>query len=788
MKNQVPIKPNNQATYPAVPCCPNPSARGAILVLVAIALVIFIGLVGLVVDSGIISATRHQMNSAAQVAALGAMAEYLKVLQEPNQNPDVSIFQVATGKATERAELLLQENQPVGRSFLKTPSLGIYDLTHVLTSSQQDNSVNGIIQIGEYYAVKPTNTTPPQNIESCSDKFPCFTDSIEDYKGNAIKITLKIADDNQLQTQFMRLLGIKSIAPKVTAFASLIPRNDAFLLDLSGSVVADNYANSGITVDGAILPLPGSTSFMVYPVPIGASSTTDVYFSCTSINNCPVNFTTEPPLPKFGNHLGIWGNDYGERFMGTNSPLCESASAGTTCIDIAALDAPFIHYRDQYRGRTNINFGKNITSPGSPPSGDYIPTLLIDYNNNNVENNQFLAKPQPLMSMLQSLGTAMKVISDRSVSADRMNLTGFDRDIFKNRTTCADKNCADRFVAPTDSKFTDLKLVLEGLQDSGSTSDEFITKNALFPLPIWTDLFMVVLDAIVQFEKRENVSYAKNSIFLFTDGVATCGLAPSNTGSFIANTLGDFGNLNAILSNWVDRRECVTNLDFFNSALYWLASSDFSYGPKGNLVGYLKSYRISVSVVLFGNGVRPHYLARKTNVPNKEGCLTMEDAVISTEPDSEFVNSDITWDPDSNGVNSVDITEQFDKMRFSDPDAEFFLPNILYDLLVKPTKGAWIPVMPPLGPLKADGSGVSFDQQLEDLCKGLPNAGDILLNGLDIVKDDGVQVVDVQVVDDYGRVLYDPKGRSVRVQIEEAMAKVLTNPYVLVAPIGGAIN
>jgi hypothetical protein len=178
--------------------------------------------------------------------------------------------------------------------------------------------------------------------------------------------------------------------------------------------------------------------------------------------------------------------------------------------------------------------------------------------------------------------------------------------------------------------------------------------------------------------------------------------------------------------------------------------------------------------------------------PSGTGCLDqIEDNAVGAT-DTSFVNSN--WDEyvalaDGSPEDQNQLREAFSSASSEDP---FLASNHLYPGLVAPTKGLWLPVMPPLEVISAtqpEPRSVFFWQELQEACRaptppGLPAnrpLADLHLLVPDPFGIPGSTLPDpVRVTDSEGRLLYDPLGASIEDQMQRFVDQIVQNPYVLV--------
>ena len=445
-----------------------------------------------------------------------------------------------------------------------------------------------------------------------------------------------------------------------------------------------------------------------------------------------------------------------------------------------------------------VDFGASTNSVSADGDFSYSPF-----------SDDFLANPEPLKSVLDATNDAMTFIKDRAVSADRFFLAGFDETILSARTTCrtgSADSCAmgETLVDPSSDSFagflrlTDVKSASASNWRTYSSDNPYHFLNrSFFPRQGYnTDIQLALWKAYQELAANPSNSTAKNLVFLITDGVANCRYSEpeqigpnsfaNNIGEYLANRVCD-GNPATI------GQTVIESIRQMNTGLVHV-----EYGK--TLVQLFKEKNIAVSVILIGRNVAPHYLIRPSTTPAADGlgtggCLNNSEAVFGNIP---FVN----WNTSSinapyercTGADCVGprynsaILESDARAALINPTGNIRLPisNLLYEELVAPTKGAWIPIIEPL--INASGVRVNFSSQLTASCNarylaptttGVPNSP--IMPNLPLVI--GVNGPSVIVTDSQGRLLYDPYGRTQKEQIIEQVKQVLGGGFVLIEPL-----
>lgn len=461
---------------------------------------------------------------------------------------------------------------------------------------------------------------------------------------------------------------------------------------------------------------------------------------------------------------------------------------------------------------------------------------LIDFRQS-TDDTSFNSHPEPLRSVLDATNDAMNFIKQRAVSADRFFLSGFDETIYAARTTCEDEstiNCpvGQTLVAPNSPAFTGflhLTNVKSGVAGNWSTYSEgdgyhFINRT-FFPRTGYnTDIQFALWKAYDELTSNPANSASKNLVFLVTDGLANCRYdnptQPSAAqGTYIFETLEDYAAHRVCDSGASTMGKSVIKaIKQMNSDLKRRMIPGDDSSAK-SLVDVFKERGIAVSVILIGKNAAPHILVRPSTAPGGTqghgtgGCLTNSEAVYGDIPFVDWQHSSTT---DSHGYSSYLCPNDAGKPGCSldgyatelltkdviravvDPEGNgagaLPISNLLYDELVAPTRGAWIPIMDtlpnpnPPDPNNPDQQGLDFSADLAAQCNAAYDPNPALQGENRSPRIINLTLGGTKVTDQYGRLLYDPKGRSQKQQIIDQVKQVLGGGYILVEPAMRAAN
>lgn len=827
---------------------------GAILVFFALILVVLLGFVALVIDTGIGESGRGEEETAVQNASLAAMSAYLEAFKTPSNDLPAQA-QRAQGAAVSNAEAVIGASNRISTHYRQTPSSQT-DL------SETDDNGPGRITFGRMVWSIPTPINggdPSPDAAPCNNKVPCFR-PLPAQQGNPPELATALEikthpSNNPIQTLFGRFFGITRYELGATAISTLIPQNYLFLVDLSPSTVDQSYRRVG-TRDIKCIPsgaesrctdsnwvslpscfLPASAWYFAYdvdsaradangcgPGSVGTCaclSALDTADNCLAYPRIAHNDGSEDYLAE---EIGVvnsvdaerrrarrifagytsWWNDAGSAAERARFPVkCQPKTDVRSQCPMPGMSSPLpaqceplvlppdSSFRSDYRVVQN-KFGTDIVAHSGTSDVSY---SLVDFGQSNGSSMSFEARPEPLRSIFEATNSAMDYIKRRAVSADKFMLAGFDETILSARSTCKTGSmdeCADgdTLVAPSSASFNgflNLTNVTSWTGYSAGDNYHFLNRG-FFPRQGYnTDIQLALWKAYQELAASPTTASAKNLVFLITDGVANCKVP--------ANPLGDvhFG----ALTDYIALRQCDGQLSTVGRTVIE-AVRQMSAGLRNSegktLVQLLKEKHIAVSVILIGQNVFPHSLVRPSTTPGRQGgCLTNSEAVYGKIPFVDWVTSSSgapytckNGTSNCTGGFRLDLLSN-DAKALIDPNATVRFPvaNLLYEELVAPTQGAWIPIMEPL--LSAGGVPVNFADELTDQCNRFPrddNAPDEervpIMPNISLEHSAGGE--GSKVTDGFGRLLYDPYGRSPRDQIIEQVKQVLGGGFVLVEP------
>ena len=578
------------------------------------------------------------------------------------------------------------------------------------------------------------------------------------------------------------------------AFAALVPRHAAFVVDFSNSIAGETHPPA-TTADLMNASLPQSSKGQVAYSLMNASS-------CPAANGasfCPSSsgafwdaFTNRmshaytSPFVYGDCSTGGWYHGMLDRRPSlsqdcTNRPHNTTAGAcnppnGTLLPEIT------VHYKDDYMLRGGESFAAACVTPIDPDLGEigsymverpdtillyplpcggctaeevlYQPRLTRPACGalSAVCRPQEYYGPQPLVRILDGIHEAAKTMESFAVRGDAIVFIGFDNEVLALRTISD--------ASPGNESFATL-LNLTNIRSRPAV--EARNARAFFPRDdnSFTDISEALLTARDILANLPDAGIADTWVALFSDGIANCGHTDAS---------GNFLHYDAAAKSL-----SFAGVDSCGSSNDYLAAGDeirslVLAGAEGvtpplavppEYVGFAAK-RIKLHTFLFGNYVQPHTLLRK----NSNHC--MSDAEARAEARS------FTYD-----------------CTASDPFCQYGqTPNLAsnqfyHSDLSTPTEGQYFPMRPPCDPTtllpgstdpQTDCRLGLFMEALNARCASAAVADKAPL-------DSGS---DISGVLQNGRLICDPFCRTPNEQIKEAIQELFKdNPFILVAPASG---
>ena len=725
--------------------------NAALVPLLAILVLPLILIIGITVDTGLVLNTKNQQALLVQHIALSTLSQYIK---------NISEGEVAVYDSIERARRIANVNITIIDKTLKDPDRRIADTFDSIAlggmSEGGEEAHEALLEFGRYYFSEDMSD---DESNPCTGEPPCFVagDPFAD-DNNAVRFSMWVPSGNPIRTYLFKLIGYEHVTHRATAVATLIPRNDVFLLDLSPTVYWDNFTPHGVK-NSEGKTIRGSRnifSYQIKPPPhpdyieeeLGNELSTEEACGEGAYDSkrCPVDVSSE--------YQKIWQTKYFSQAEAEDEDYRPSnPDASWALWQDSGLDGPHpsFKYRDDYRA-----FAVDFESGPK--------YFLTHYFGDGPQN---ISTPRPLTGILNAVYTGMKILEERTLSSDRLGIYGFDSD--PDRTALHGLNISEfprhLDLAPIPGLLEEAELSEQWLRFHkflraswmGSRYDYLqMIDLGLFPIPQrFSDLqgaFYLGLDKISQ---SPTYKYAKNSIFMFTDGLANC---PRDVEY-------DEDQQMVIKLRYIPDQPCRHSGRFIYESINDINNPLF--------IKAFQERGIAISIALVGQNIRPHFVARKSS---SDGCM---DHIEAAKLDyKNFIDSGIPEDAESNSmVKDLYIAQLQQDIAEQNP---LYIANELYKI-VNATKGLWIPIMPQAFAVDPDTgessvTAFNFNALLQEACRNADNIGDVITTEDFPFYDSNTGR---PIVDESGRVLFDPVGRSPERQMKDAMYSVLQSPFML---------
>ncbi len=443
--------------------------QGAVLILVAMLCVLLVALLGLALDSSLMSSGKDKQERIAEYAALAALEEYQATAG--SGTPHQAYVDKTTAAKT-RAEKVAG----LGANFLVTESVSsahraagqLTFAAHQLPSNVEDGEIRfGIWYFSEAPGVGDCGTG--------ANFSPCFVenDPATATQANAVRIGLRARESWAYTTLFVRLLGGQSVRLGSSATAAIQPRRVVIGLDMSGS---SDDASHG---PRPLFPNPTKSAFRVVSPP-----------NCVNPAGTPVDVTPSPCPYSFALDLATSGTADHDRWVD----------------DLATNRADYRCIPVQY-------------DDPSPTAHSVTEHYLIDFNN----------RPEPLYSVLDAVQAGMLEIQRRAVKGDAVGFFGYDHDILEKRRTPGVGVPGD-LIHPDDAEFGDW---LTATDTGGGVTAARIRDYLMFirlddnpspgfPAGSFTNLPKLINYGRAILAAGVGALGADNHIVNFTDGLTNC--------------------------------------------------------------------------------------------------------------------------------------------------------------------------------------------------------------------------------------------------------------------------
>lgn len=203
--------------------------RGIYLVLFSLMLTFILAFVALVVGIGYLTAGQARFQRAANLVSLAALERY--------QQAEFNAQGTPIPYATRAAEAVIRANDVLSRNQIP----GFQGAYEAITTG--DDGPGGTLKMGTWYREQAPQPAP----ECPGGNYPCFIEGPNQQgTANAVRLTLRNSSSNPFSLPFCRVLGNCEKQFDSSAYATLVQRCTAFVVDLSVSSFSDNFIVSGV--------------------------------------------------------------------------------------------------------------------------------------------------------------------------------------------------------------------------------------------------------------------------------------------------------------------------------------------------------------------------------------------------------------------------------------------------------------------------------------------------------------------------------------------------------------
>jgi hypothetical protein len=524
--------------------------RGAILILMALALVPLILLLALAVDTTRLSTSHSQLREVAGFSALAAMKAYGDADSSLTYGEKIEAAFVAAEETMQR-----ESNRLIGRQFEgASPAAKFRDPVGVSSEDRSypnDENVNGTLRAGNWWFTEPVD--PNTGMQDCQgwlndqnnapntgpmdSKCPCPTVSgTAVWKGacfernddtattaGAFEIELFTRENSPIKTIFAAIGGADSFDLAAAAWATKVPRRGVFIIDLSKSMTFDTHLDEG----------PNSTDYafaLRNRNCIGPNNYTNFCINSEcSAANCP---GTEDYRT---NQCGMDEINQDYRFRrGSFDPGSQELEPTRPT---SPLEPAWRHFKDDYQC-VDVE-----TTPGTTESylidTDGMLPVALPNRPHLVSGSTEYQGAEPLTAVLGGVNRALEVILERALAGDEIGVIFVDEEILDARKhpetglTSPQETVFEKLLRITDVNIADDSPSksksghpLQGTNYSDNLAERL--KAVVFPRMINgrtanTDLPRALVESVNMLNSQARVgSQADNYVAIFTDGISNC--------------------------------------------------------------------------------------------------------------------------------------------------------------------------------------------------------------------------------------------------------------------------
>ncbi|MBL7663481.1 VWA domain-containing protein [bacterium] len=687
---------------------------GAILLITAFIAVVLVIFLALVIDVSLMFVTQDQLQRVIDHATMGGLKSFL----------DQNTLNLRPASARDRAKEIFESrhNRLFAQALFKNPGSLQSDIQY---AGGGGGGSNGKIYFGRWHSAEPPNGCTGYLSEDA--QCPCVGGAYVNKKCfenrtakavagatdaniDAIKIEYHLASANPFQTIFARVVGLNELVTGVTSIAAITPRHGYAEIDGSVSITQENFRAIGAT--GGYEYPNGNYHRAEAKYAFGLQPGQDCASNPAIVTSCISNPDTCP-----------LDNNDDLRIQWTDSTSIGNLPGIRNCFppysqtgDPACFAGHQIrHYRDDYQ----CVEAKRKDTSGNVIARDY--SLVANYRETGA--NGVHIGPQPYTRVLKTVNLFAQRFRDRKQTGDLFGMSFFDHEpnFIPNRQF--------RLEVPSDSnsEFINLLKVTDVSFDTWTTGVTWQQRlkyrnEERYYIPrtnAYTDILLALQQASSALA-AERTGQVDSFIILFTDGLTNCITQGSN-------------------------RACQNTEQYHRASMSEVVNF---------AINSLAPSRVALHTMLIGEDVGGHTLVRDDGASAGDGDCLNE---AQTRNLGRGALTDYRTGPSYGGGNWG--------------QTKYFYPNRLSEASVV-TKGLYLPLRPPL--LDNLGNPINLSSWITQKCKdSTVSRGNIVnCSGGDCTYNTGT--TNPVVLDKFGRLLYDPYGRTYDEQAQAFVDAIFT--------------
>ncbi len=479
------------------------SEAGAIIILIAVAIGVLLGMLALTIDIMLASSAKNQVSVVSENAAMAAMDGFISLDQNVplNQRLDAAIT---------RANSILGANSIVGlgrgSGILGSLELKLSDCG----SSTCDGGVGGDVIPGRMFQQAPPSGTC--GAELCCEHYPCFRpNKMADTAVSAFQVRTRIL--TPLRAFFSSVIGSAPLVVEGRGTSMQISRFGYFLLDVSDSIVGDTHKSAWpICRNGDPETQPCYDNFHLTPY---YSATRQVLNTAPTQFGFPVGVVTSASCPSGNFNIGCW------LYWGVGgTPGLEASRPANLGVWATPPWSLIKRYQNDY---TAASSSLTLTDyqGGVATTAQYrIDSYSLD--------STGTRRAEPLFSVLDGANGAIQAFSDRQVAGDKAALAAFDTEVFPASATtrvfplAGGSNHFDDLLKATRTKYQGT-----GWDNSTNFLRKFLFPRPTLDTPSSTNIALALQRALNDIAADPTSQFAQSFVVLVTDGMSFCDLAGS---------------------------------------------------------------------------------------------------------------------------------------------------------------------------------------------------------------------------------------------------------------------